>query len=53
MDMEMLVDMIARMTEKDRKEFAQKLFNRNEILAKEVARTINITIRDNSIPFMD
>ena len=32
----MLVDMIARMTEKDRKEFAQKLFDRNEILAKEI-----------------
>ena len=31
----------------------QKLFDRNEILAKEIARTINITIRDNSIPFMD
>ena len=53
MDMEMLVDMFTRMNNADRKEFAQKLFDRNEILAKEIARTINITIRDNSIPFMD
>ena len=45
MDMEMLVDMFTRMTEADRKQFAQMLLNKDEKLA--------IAIRDNTIPFMD
>ena len=53
MDMEMLVDMFTRMTEADRKQFAQMLLNKDEKLAREVARTINIAIRDNTIPFKD
>ena len=37
MDMEMLVDMFTRMTEADRKQFAQMLLNKDEKLAREVA----------------
>ena len=53
MDMEMLIDMFTRMTEADRKEFAQKLASKNETKAKEIAYAINIAVRDQTIPFMD
>ena len=53
MDMEMLVDMVMRMPDRDRVDFVEKLVEKNSNRAKEIAKMINIEIRDQTIPFMD
>jgi len=53
MDMEMLIDMIMRMTDRDRVDFVEKLVEKNPNRAKAIAAMINLEIRDQNLPFMD
>ncbi len=53
MDMDQLVDMFMRMSDRDRVDFVERLVEKNPNRAKAIAAMINIEVRDNTPMFMD